>query len=133
MKFRYFFILILIIAVLLQANRVIEKSSYLSLKQNISFEKEPAKNSTLDIENESKYLIFYNPKSESSKKALYNLEKIFEFTKNEFSVVKITDVPDISTYKYFIFATDDFIGFRKKVFEEIKNKVSTQGGTLFVV
>lgn len=132
MKFRYFFILILIIAVLLQANRVIEKSSYLSLKQNISFEKEPAKNSTLDIENESKYLIFYNPKSESSKKALYNLEKIFEFTKNEFSVVKITDVPDISTYKYFIFATDDFIGFRKKVFEEIKNKVSTQGGTLFV-
>lgn len=67
MKFRYFFILILIIAVLLQANRVIEKSSYLSLKQNISFEKEPAKNSTLDIENESKYLIFYNPKSESSK------------------------------------------------------------------
>lgn len=133
MKFKYFFIIILLLAGILQFNRIMDKGKYFSVKQEFTFEKAPAKNTTLTFENPQKYLIFYNPSSKVSKDILYNLEKTFEFTKAEFDIVKITDTPDISKYDYFIFVTDNFLGFKKIIFEDIKEKLLSKGGTLFIL
>lgn len=133
MKFKYFFIIILLIAGILQFNRIMDKGKYFSVKQEFSFEKSPAKNTSLIFEHPQKYLIFYNPSSASSKNILYNLRKTFEFTKAQFDIADITATPDISKYDYFIFATDDFLGFKKIIFENIKEKISSQGGTIFIL
>lgn len=133
MKFKYFFIIILLLAGILQFNRIMDKGKYFSVKQEFTFEKAPAKNTTLTFEHPQKYLIFYNPSSKVSKDILYNLEKTFEFTKAEFDIVKITDTPDISKYDYFIFVTDNFLGFKKTIFEAIKEKLLSKGGTLFIL
>lgn len=133
MKFRYFFIVILLIAGILQFNRIMDKGKYFSVKQEFSFNKAPAKNTSLVFEHPQKYLIFYNSSSQISKNILYNLRKTFEFTKAQFDVVNIGDTPDISKYDYFIFATDNFLGFRKTIFENIKEKISSHGGTIFIL
>lgn len=132
MKFRYFFISIFFIAIILQFNRTIDKGQYFSIEQNINFEKIISKNSKFEIKNENKYLIFYNPTSSVSNDTLNNLKEIFKFTKNEFLAVEITEKIDIKPYNYFIFATDDFIGFRKEVFENIKKKIYLENGTIFI-
>lgn len=133
MKFKYFFIIILLVAGILQFNRIMDKGKYFSVKQEFSFKKSSAKNTSLIFEHPQRYLIFYNPSSTLSKNILYNLRKTFEFTKVQFDIADITAVPDTSNYDYFIFATDDFLGFKKIIFENIKEKISSQGGTIFIL
>ena len=50
MKFRYFFIIILVIELFLQINRIVNKGNYFSVKQEISFEKAIAKSSKVKFE-----------------------------------------------------------------------------------
>lgn len=131
MRFRYFFIAVLVVTCCLQLSRTVDKNRYVPIKHTFEFKKAPAKNTTLKFENPQRYLVFYSPFSPTSKNILENLERSFQFTKAEYDVIKITDEPDISKYNYFVFATDNFTGFKRETFKGIRNKIFTEGGTVF--
>lgn len=132
MRFRYFVFVVFLMACILQVNRVFDTSKYLSLNHKFQFEKAPAKNTTLKMDDLQKYLIFYDKSSAVSKSLLENLENIFKFTKIDYDVVEINSIPDISEYSYFIFAADEYFGFKKIVFDAINEQIYTTGGTLFI-
>lgn len=122
MKFKYFFIIILIIELFLQVNRIVNKGSYFSISQEVSFEKKAPKNSKYPFKRTQKMLVYYNKKSEQSMNILYNLEHMFKYNKINYTVADIGEIIPTSDYDTFIFATETFIGFQKSMFETIRKE-----------
>lgn len=133
MKSKYFLILILIIAGVLQGIRFLNKGDYFSLEQKHTFNLPKKLNNDIELKDYQKYLVFYSPESELSQKVLGNLEEVFKFNKIPYDKVDIKTEIDISPYQNFIFTTDTFLGFRKDVYLSMKNKITKEGGGIFLL
>lgn len=133
MKFRYFFIIILVVELFLQINRIVNKGNYFSVKQEISFEKAVAKSSKVKFEHPQKILVYQNTASEQSKRITKNLEEAFKYNKINYKLIDIGEVVPIAEYDVFVFATDTFIGFYREMFDGILKEVSENGkGLVFL-
>ena len=130
MKFKYFFIIILVIELFLQINRIVNKGNYFSVKQEVSLEKAPAKSSKAKLEHSQKILIYYNKTSEQSQRIIENLEEAFKYNKIDYKKADIGEVVPTSEYDIFVFATDTFIGFQKVMFDALLKEVSENGKSI---
>lgn len=133
MKSKYFIVLILIVAGLVQGIRFLDKGDYFSLKQNYEFQVRGKKEENIKLETYQKYLVFYSPKSFVSQEILQNLEESFKFSKINYDKVEIDKNIDVSSYQNFIFVTDTFLGFRKNVYQNIREKIAREGGGIFLL
>lgn len=133
MKSKYFLVLILIVAGLVQGIRFLDKGDYFSLKQNYKFQVRDFNNKNTDLESYQKYLVFYSKNNYISQKILENLEESFKFNKVNYDKVEIGEELNISSYQNFIFVTDTFLGFRKRVYLDIKKKIEREGGAIFLL
>lgn len=68
MKSKYFLILILILAGVLQGIRFLNKGDYFSLEQKHLFNLPKNLNGDIELKDYQKYLVFYSPESELSQK-----------------------------------------------------------------
>ena len=133
MKFRYFFIIILVIELFLQINRIVNKGNYFSVKQEVSLEKAAAKSSKVKFEHPQKILVYQNTASEQSQRITKNLEEAFKYNKINYKLVDIGEVVPTAEYDVFVFATDTFIGFHREMFDGILKEVSENGkGLVFL-
>lgn len=132
MKFRYFFIIILVIGIILQISRMVRKEDYFTIKQEFTFEKAPAKNTTYIFKNPQKILVYYNKNSEQSKRILKNLQETFKFTKTDYVLKDIGEIVPTNEYSTFIFATDTYIGFTKEMFDSITKEVNEGKSLIFL-
>ena len=89
MKFKYFFIIILVIELFLQINRIVNKGNYFSVKQEVSLEKGSAKSSKAKLEHSQKILVYHNKTSEQSQRIIKNLEEAFKYNKIDYKMVDI--------------------------------------------
>ena len=81
MKIKYIFILILVIELFLQMNRLINKVNYFEINQDVSLEKSIAKSTKQQFSNPQKILVYYNGTSEQSKSIVLNVKEIFNYNK----------------------------------------------------
>ena len=132
MKFKYLFILILVIELCLQMNRLINKGNYFSINQEISLEKGDSKSTEKHFSHPQKILVYYNSTSEQSKKIMENLGEVFKYNKINYTLSDIGEEISTENYDTFIFATDTFIGFRKTMFDRIKTEVSEGKNLIFL-
>ena len=132
MKFRYFFIIILAIGIFLQFDRMIRKEDYFSIKQEFSFNKAPAKNTSYKFNHPQKTLVYYSKGSEQSKRILKNVEETFKYTKEDYTVKDVSEVVPTAEYDTFIFATNTFIGFRRETFDAIIKEVNSGKSVIFL-
>lgn len=133
LKFRYFFIMILLIELFLQIGRMIDANNYFSIKQIHRFDTiVKTKNTNYKFNNPQKKLIYYNKGSEQSVKILENIEKVFKYNKIDYQVVNIDEVVSVNNYDTFIFATDNFLGFHKVIFDDIINQVNEGKNLIFL-
>ena len=130
MKFKYFFIIILVIELFLQINRIINKGNYFSVKQEFSMVKSPAKSSNYKFTHSQKMLVYYNKNSEQSLKITGNLKEAFKYNKINYTLVDIGEVIPIEEYDTFVFSTDSFIGFHREMFDSMLKDVSEKGKSL---
>lgn len=133
MKSKYFILLILIVAGILQGIRFLDKGDYFTLKQSHNFELKEGGDKSVNLEEYQKYLIFYTPESEVSQKILENLEESFKFNKIVYDKVNIKDDVDVDSYQNFIFTTDTFLGFKRSVYLRIKEKIEKNGGAIYIL
>jgi hypothetical protein len=132
MKFRYFFIIILAIGIFLQFDRMIRKEDYFSIKQEFSFNKASAKNTSYKFNHPQKTLVYYSKGSEQSKRILKNVEETFKYTKEDYTVKDVSEVVPTAEYDTFIFATNTFIGFRRETFDAIIKEVNSGKSVIFL-
>ncbi len=132
MKFRYFFIIILGLGIFLQFSRMVRKEDYFAIKQEFSFNKAPAKNTTYKFDHPQKVLVYYSKGSDKSKKILENLEQTFKFSKVNYTVKDVSEIVPTGEYDSFIFATNTFIGFRKEIFDSIIKEVNAGKSVIFL-
>ena len=130
MKFKYFFIIILVIELFLQINRIVNKGNYFSVKQEVSLEKGSAKSSKAKLEHSQKILVYHNKTSEQSQRIIKNLEEAFKYNKIDYKMVDIGEIVPTNEYDVFVFATDTFIGFRKAMFDTLLKEVSENGKSI---
>ena len=117
MKIKYIFILILVIELFLQMNRLINKVNYFEINQDVSLEKSIAKSTKQQFSNPQKILVYYNGTSEQSKSIVLNVKEIFNYNKINYKLVDIGEEVSTKEYSTFIFASDTFIGFKKVMFD----------------
>lgn len=133
MKSKYFIILVLILAGVVQGIRFLDKGDYFTLEQKHNFNSQNLLESETKLKGYQKYLIFYSKDNTISKKILENLEESFKFNKTPYDKVEIGEERDITPYQNFIFVTDTFLGFRKKVYLAMREKIEKEGGAIFLL
>ena len=132
MKIKYIFILILVIELFLQMNRLINKVNYFEINQDVSLEKSIAKSTKQQFSNPQKILVYYNGTSEQSKSIVLNVKEIFNYNKINYKLVDIGEEVSTKEYSTFIFATDTFIGFKKVMFDKIIKEVFNGKNLIFL-
>ncbi len=133
MKFKYFMLITFITVLGLQYFRVKELHTHFTLKQEKDFFIPEGTKGDLNIEKPQKHLLLYSEDGVGTREILYNLDKIFEFTKAK------RDIHDISSYNgkvegysSIIIVAEDFTGMSKRVFLDIKKFIQS-GGSLIVL
>ena len=133
-KYSYNFILIIILVIVLgfQKFRVENIEDYFSLKQSYNYELYQLENGNLEIKNPQKYLVFYDEKSEVSRKILERWKSTMDFSKVKYDLLSIDSQSKINFNNYIgvVFTNEDFTGFQKLNYIEIENKVEN-GMSLF--
>lgn len=133
MKFKYFMLITFITVLGLQYFRINALHTHFTLKQEMEFVLPESRDGNLNIENPQKHLLLYNEDGVGTREILYNLSKVFEFTKTKYHSEKINGyIGKISDYSSVIIVAEDFAGMRRKVFLEIKKFVQN-GGNLIVL
>ncbi|WP_319202642.1 DUF2194 domain-containing protein [uncultured Ilyobacter sp.] len=133
MKFKYFMLITFITVFGLQYFRVKELHTHFTLKQERDFIVSEGKKGDLKIENPQKHLVLYSEDGVGTREILYNLNKVFEFTKTKYDSEKINEYKgEINDYSSVIIVAEDFTGMRKEVFLGIKNFIE-DGGSLIVL
>ena len=133
MKSRYFVILVLLLAGIVQGIRFLDKGDYFTLKQSHSFLSPKLEKKDVSLDKYQRYLVFYSKDNRLSQEILENLEEIFKFNKTPYEKVEIGEEIDVSSYQNFIFTTDTFLGFRKSVYLGIKERLRRDGGGVFLL
>lgn len=133
-KYSYNFILIIILVIVLgfQKFRVENIEDYFSLKQSYNYELYQLENGNLEIKNPQKYLVFYDERSEVSRKILERWKSTMDFSKVKYDLLSIDSQSKINFNNYIgvVFTNEDFTGFQKLNYIEIENKVEN-GMSLF--
>jgi hypothetical protein len=117
----------------LQYFRVKDLHTHFTLKQERDFFVSEGIKGDLNIGKPQKHLLFYNEDSIGTREILYNLNKVFEFTKIKYDSKKINSYKGkINGYSSVIIIAEDFTGMNKEVFLDIK-KFIEDGGSLIIL
>lgn len=133
MKFKYFMVITFISVLSLQYFRVKDLYEHFAIKQEKEFYLSEGVTGDINVGNPAKHLLLYNEDSIGSREILYNLNKIFEFTKAKHDVKRVDSYQGkVSDYSSIIVVAEDFSGMKKQLFLEIKDFINN-GGNLIIL